>query len=643
MKKLLTTTLCLVFMAAAAFAEHVPGEIIVVYKSADSVPASVKSLRTASVTSVGRFAQSKTRLIRLADGVGEEEALAKVKADPNVEDAFLNNIAHAAGYPNDPIYEGYRYFFSGNWYVEFDQWALAKIKANRAWWITGGSASVPVAVVDSGIDMNHEDLKNKIWTNPGEIPGNNKDDDKNGYVDDVHGWNFVAGNNDPNDNSQPSHGTMVASVIGAQTNNGIGMAGVTWHSPIVPVRIFGAAGNASDANISNGIRYAADNGVRIINLSLSGTSTLSATKSAIDYAWGKGCICICASGNNNISAATYPGSYANTVAVGAINKDDKRSTISNGWHVNQGSNYGSYLKLCAPGTAISTAGTLNINGTIYPFPYTNGAEGTSIAAAFVSGVAALVLSVHPEFSAKALYKTLIASADDVESAGFDNYTGYGRINAEKAVYYNDFNLADIKKKDLNSAVYAENLVLSTTSGEISGALYAQTLDGANGIMISTTKTGFTEGQIISVEGTLVNKNGNLAVNATDVTKLSNGTKPAVRYMPGKSLGGGAYGTQGGVVDDTRTGKKAAGVNNIGLLVRTTGKVVKRGTNFFYIDDGSRLYDGTNNGIYVKTKNGITVPQLNRRVSVTGISTCETVTGGNRRILLVRRAADIRTL
>ncbi|MBQ7525260.1 MAG: S8 family serine peptidase [Abditibacteriota bacterium] len=643
MKKLLTTTLCLVFLAAAAFAEHVPGEIIVVYKSADSVPTSVKSLKTASIKSVGRFEQSKTRLIKLASGVSEEEALAKVKADPNVEDAFYNNIAHAAGYPNDPIYEGYRYFFSGNWYVEFNQWALTKIKVNRAWWVTGGSADVPVAVVDSGVNMSHEDLKNKIWTNPGEIPGNNKDDDKNGYVDDVHGWNFVSSNNNPNDNDQNSHGTMVASVIGAQTNNGLGMAGVTWYSPIVPVKIFGASGNASDANIAAGIRYAADNGVRVINLSLAGTSTLSATKTAIDHAWTKGCICICASGNNNISAATYPGSYTNTVAVGAVNKNDQRATISNGWQVNQGSNYGSYLKVCAPGTAISTAGTLNINGTIYPFPYTNGAEGTSIAAAFVSGVAALVLSVHPEFSAKALYKTLIASVDDVDAAGFDNYTGYGRINAEKAVNYDEFNLADIKKKPLGTEVYVENLVLSTSSGEIAGALYAQTLDGVMGIMISTTKSGFTEGQIISVEGTLANSNGILAINAEDVTKLATGTKPAVRYMPGKSLGGSPYGKQGGILDDTRTGKASKGTNNIGLLVRTTGKVVKRGSNYFYIDDGSRLFDGTNNGIYVKTKSGITVPQLNRRVSVTGISACEEIPGGNRRILLVRRAADIRTL
>ena len=116
-----------------------------------------------------------------------------------------------------------------------------------------------------------------------------------------------------------------------------------------------------------------------------------------------------------------------------------------------------------------------------------------------------------------------------------------------------------------------------------------------------------------------------------------------KALPGKSLGGSPYGKQGGILDDTRTGKASKGTNNIGLLVRTTGKVVKRGSNYFYIDDGSRLFDGTNNGIYVKTKSGITVPQLNRRVSVTGISACEEIPGGNRRILLVRRAADIRTL
>jgi hypothetical protein len=258
-----------------------------------------------------------------------------------------------------------------------DQWALADISATRAWDIASSARSVVVAVVDSGVFMSHPDLADAIWTNEGEVPDNGLDDDDNGFVDDVHGWDFVDEDADPSPggtDEYSSHGTHVAGIIGATADNGKGIAGVAPNVLVMPVRAM--AGRSGRSNwIADGIDYAVANGAKVINLSLGGAYS-QLIDEAIARAWKAGVVVVAAAGNEGASAASFPASSRVPGVIGVAATDAQRGVAAF-------SNWGPGVDITAPGVSIlSTFG-----GRSY-----KALSGTSMAAPHVSGALALRLA-----------------------------------------------------------------------------------------------------------------------------------------------------------------------------------------------------------------------------------------------------------
>jgi subtilisin len=263
-----------------------------------------------------------------------------------------------------------------------NDWGADAVKAPEAWANGYTGKGVVVAVLDTGVDRNHEDLKNNVWKNTKEIENNNIDDDGNGYVDDAYGWNFDGNNNNTLD--KEGHGTHVSGTIAATKNN-TGVTGIAYDSQIMSVKVLDDEGSGSYDSIANGIRYAVNNGAKVINMSLGGGAASKTLESAIEYASGKGVVVVMAAGNSGGSSPINPASYANKygIAVGAVDKDGSLANFSN----RAGSNELTYVT--APGVSIYS--TLpNNNYASY--------SGTSMAAPHVAGVVALMLSANPNLN-----------------------------------------------------------------------------------------------------------------------------------------------------------------------------------------------------------------------------------------------------
>ncbi|MEH2277942.1 MAG: S8 family peptidase [Nostoc sp.] len=263
-----------------------------------------------------------------------------------------------------------------------NNWGADLIKAPEAWAHGYTGKGVVVAVVDTGVDYNHEDLKNNIWTNTKEIAGNGIDDDGNGYVDDNYGWNFADQNNNTLDNN--GHGTHVSGTIAGENNN-YGVTGIAYDAKIMPVKVLDESGSGSFNSISKGIRYAVDNGANVINLSLGGPSSNRTLESAIDYASSKGVIVVMAAGNDGGSSPEYPASYASKsgIAVGAVDRNNNMPDFSN----RSGTKEIAYVT--APGVKVYSSVPNNQYATY---------SGTSMAAPHVAGVVALMLSANPNLT-----------------------------------------------------------------------------------------------------------------------------------------------------------------------------------------------------------------------------------------------------
>jgi subtilisin family serine protease len=293
----------------------------------------------------------------------------------------------------------------------------ADINAPAAWDISTGSNSVVVAVIDTGVLYTHSDLSPNIWDNTDELPGNGIDDDHNGYIDDVRGWNFVNSSNNPIDDQE--HGTHVSGTIGAVGNNAIGVAGVNWQVKIMPLKAFNeyGEGNTSDAILA--IEYANANGASIISNSWGGGLYDQGLKDVID---ASPAVVVCAAGNSGINIddnknPVYPAGYssANIISVAATDNKDLLADFSN---------FGtSSVDLAAPGTNIWST---NLDGN-YTWK-----SGTSMATPHVSGVAALVKSVNPRLSALQI-KNIILNNVDVKSSLSGKVNTSGRLNAYTAV------------------------------------------------------------------------------------------------------------------------------------------------------------------------------------------------------------------
>jgi subtilisin family serine protease len=277
-----------------------------------------------------------------------------------------------------------------------NNWGADMINAPTAWQNGHTGQGIIVAVIDTGVDYNHQDLKNNIWTNTKEIAGNGIDDDGNGYIDDINGWNFESKNNNVLDDN--GHGTHVSGTIAAE-NNGIGVTGIAYNSKIMAVKVLDEKGSGSYSNIAKGIRYAVDNGARVINLSLGGDSASNTLKSAIEYAGSKGVIVVMAAGNDGGSTPSYPARYADNlgIAVGAVDKNNQLADFSN----RSGSQEIKYVT--APGKEIYST-VPNNKYAIY--------NGTSMAAPHVAGVVALMLSANPNLTESQVREIIINTAEN---------------------------------------------------------------------------------------------------------------------------------------------------------------------------------------------------------------------------------------
>jgi len=407
------------------------------------------------------FARAKAlaKVVKLTTQTGNlKEALAALREQPEVEYAELNMIVHTQTAPNDPYYST-----SGAWGQQYrDLWGLQSISAEAAWDTSQGDG-VLVAVVDSGLDYNHEDIAGNVWLNDGEVGldgnGNDKrsngiDDDGNGLIDDWHGWDFVTldgtpGDNDPMDNH--GHGTHVSGTIAAMGNNGLGVIGVAPHAKIMAVKGLDSTGSGSIEDLSNAIIYAADKGASVINLSWGGSGPTPQTLiDAISYAHNvKGAVVVAAAGNSNFDVGTqingfYPACIRDVITVSAVNHLDAKASFSN---------FGAKIDVTAPGGgdtdptglliqpdrsilslksslagSIMTGSGQLIVGTKYLRQ-----SGTSMASPHVAGVAALIRAQHPEFSPEQVRQVLRSSADDIGATGFDTQFGYGRLNASRSL------------------------------------------------------------------------------------------------------------------------------------------------------------------------------------------------------------------
>jgi thermitase len=313
-----------------------------------------------------------------------------------------------------------------------NQWGPAKIQAPPAWGVVTDTSHIVIAIVDSGIQLNHEDLASKVWTNSAEIPNNGVDDDNNGQIDDLYGWHFFHTWNgsafeaaeDANVQDDFAHGTHVAGIVAADTNNGVGIAGLAWGARLMSVKVLDQFGDGWYSDIAAGIVYAVDNGARLINLSLGGSADSQTLRVAVDYARSHGALVIAATGNSG-GAVFYPAAYDPVLAVAATDADDRRAYFSN---------YGPPVDLAAPGTDIfSTWCHADIIAGTCSGSYYFSKSGTSMAAPHVTGVAALIWSRWPNLTATDVLSRLLDSADDVGEVGPDPYTGWGRINAYQAV------------------------------------------------------------------------------------------------------------------------------------------------------------------------------------------------------------------
>jgi thermitase len=310
---------------------------------------------------------------------------------------------------------------SNDQYFNSHQWGPQAIQAPQAWDVTFGSLDVVYGVVDTGVDYLHPDLATAMWLNALDPP-NGVDDDANGYVDDTLGWDCSDHDNDPNGYEQ-SHGTHVAGIAAARTNNAYGIAGVA-QVRIMALKMFGSGSFNSAA--AECIRYGADNGARVLGMSWF-TTPSQAIDEAIRHAWAKGVVLVKSAGNQgNSGPVTYPGTLPEVIAVSALSRPgDVLASYSS---------TGSKVEVAAPGTGILSSIPVSGGSTGgLATPFHASFSGTSMAQPHASAVACLILSKNPALTNVEVRAILGSTADDLGAAGRDPQFGFGRINAHAAV------------------------------------------------------------------------------------------------------------------------------------------------------------------------------------------------------------------
>ncbi len=367
----------------AASASRGPG--VLVKRRAEVPPGAFRAgLMVAGFPGAEALAVPRWWRVPVPPGQNPEAVARRLRQHPDIEVAEVDREVRIAFTPNDPYYGPY-------------QWNLPRIRAPQAWDVVTGTSAVWIAIVDTGVDYTHPDLASpRLWL----------------------GWDFVNDDNNPMDDH--GHGTHVAGIAGANTNNGVGVAGVCWGCDLLAVKVLNASGSGSDSDVASGIRYAADWGATygkrtIINLSLGGPFPSSILADAVAYAQSQGALIIAAAGNNGVNQLFYPAAYPGVIGVAATDSADQQASFSNS---------GAHVDLAAPGVSILSTWP----GSSYAY-----ASGTSMATPHVAGVAGLVWSVWCLASADMIQNILLSTATDLGAPGWDPDFGYGLVNAEAAV------------------------------------------------------------------------------------------------------------------------------------------------------------------------------------------------------------------
>ena len=351
-------------------------------------------------------------------------------------------------------------------YNDFWTWGLFELNLEKAWDLATG-AGVIAAVVDTGVYRLHSDIEENIWINEAEANGVlGFDDDANGYVDDIYGYDFGDFDNDPTDTQ--GHGTFISGIIAAEENNDTGIVGVAFDSKIMGLKVEDSAGDISSIYLPGALEYAADMGARVINISFGGTNNIY-KRMAFEYARDAGCILVTSSGNDHGEIDNYPALYDYFITVGSIDSSGNRSDFSE---------YGDALDFVAPGELIYSLTTSNG----YRF-----GSGTSFACPYVVGVIALLLEQVPTLTRDDVYRRLKFSAKDKGALGWDQYYGWGIIDAFEALSYDWYDTGKVKKywlaeADAFGGIYYEYYISSNWSKVIldSGAIYEYLDEDYNG-------------------------------------------------------------------------------------------------------------------------------------------------------------------
>ena len=461
-------------LAAAPRSEpYVPGQIVIQEREGIKQGDINKALAAANAKFLKKLTQTRHDVIQVPQP--QVEAVMRYLVTTGLFTVVeRDGAARSSGNPNDPNFPS--------------QWHLTKIQAPTAWNTTTGGIATPIAVVDSGIDPKHPDLASRL------IPG----------------WNFLGDNSDTHD--VLGHGTAVAGVVAAATNNLTGVAGVTWANPIMPLVVLNSSDYASYSDIAAAIMYAADHGARIINVSIGGTSPSSTLQSAVDYAWNKGAVVFACAMNNSNSTANYPAACDKVVAVSATNEADTLAGFSS---------YGSWITLSAPGNNILTTN----NGGGYGYWY-----GTSFASPITAGAAALVLALRPSLSSAALVNLLQNNSDDLGAPGYDTSFGWGRVNVSRVVSAASSLVVtppsvSISAPSADATVSGTVTVSGTSSGPNGIASVQLSVDGKAVSTVAGPSFSFSW-----ASGTVTAGSHTLTVTASDSTGLTGSASVPVRVL-----------------------------------------------------------------------------------------------------------------
>jgi subtilisin family serine protease len=391
-----------------------PDEVLVKFKptlSDQTIKATIAAYQCKRLKRIPRINVYK---IQIQTSTTLEETLFALRKNPDVEYAEPNYITYMTETPNDSLFDyQYALYNSGQdigppGSPQGEE--RADIKTTSTWEETKGEEEIIIAILDSGVDMDHPDLIDKIYSS---------------------GYDFVNDDSDATDDE--SHGTHVAGIAAAETHNDEGIAGVAWNCKILPVKILDDLGSGSYGEMSEAIIWAADSGADVINLSVGGGFPSTTLENALKYAYDMNVVIVASAGNDG-GAVLYPAAYDDyCLAVAATDYNDERVDFSNSGGL-WASNSGPEIDVAAPGARIiSTVPTWFWGPDSFPYAW---GDGTSQAAPHVAGLAALIKSVKPNLSAAQIMDVIRYSADDVNfvnNLGIDNYIGYGRINTAKAL------------------------------------------------------------------------------------------------------------------------------------------------------------------------------------------------------------------